>query len=208
MNGLVGLNPPSMCNGFSLFGDAARGGHYFGRDFMFPTAGVFEKTACMIVYKPDAVAGPGAFPLRQRDRARHAGLCLRYESARAWASASRSFPRRPPTRTIRDSIPFVLNRHCIEKAGSAEGAKDVIVNAKRGVPWIYVISDGTNDRACAVEAVNSRGVIPFADFPPQDLLKGGCLFGRPLLPSPRFPDGPPDGRSRERGHGQVGGLFV
>jgi hypothetical protein len=185
LNGLVGLNPPSMCNGFSLFGDAARGGHYFGRDFMFPTAGVFEKTACMIVYKPDAVLGQERFPFVSVTAPGMLG-CVSGMNRQGVGIGIEILPAAAADPDHPGFNSLVLNRHCIEKAGSAEGAKDVIVNAKRGVPWIYVISDGTNDRACAVEAVNSRGVIPFADFPPQDLLKGGCLFGRPLLPSQDF----------------------
>jgi hypothetical protein len=32
---------PILCNWFSVFKEAAGGGHYFGEDFMFPTAGAF-----------------------------------------------------------------------------------------------------------------------------------------------------------------------
>ena len=54
---LRGLEPdefkiPIMCNAFSVFGKSAGYGHYFGRDFMFPTADVFHRTACMIIYNP------------------------------------------------------------------------------------------------------------------------------------------------------------
>jgi hypothetical protein len=47
------LNIPVMCNGFSVFGKATKdNNHYFGRDFMFPAGGVFQDTACMIIYNP------------------------------------------------------------------------------------------------------------------------------------------------------------
>jgi len=55
--GLFGLMPvdfkiPFMCNAFSIFGKSAGGGHYFGRDFMFPSAGVFHRTATMVICNP------------------------------------------------------------------------------------------------------------------------------------------------------------
>lgn len=44
---------PMMCNAFTVSGKSAGGGCYFGRDFTFPSAGVFQDTAAMIIYCPD-----------------------------------------------------------------------------------------------------------------------------------------------------------
>jgi len=44
---------PMMCNAFTACGKSAGGGCYFGRDFTFPSAGVFQDTAAMIIYCPD-----------------------------------------------------------------------------------------------------------------------------------------------------------
>src|SRR5512137_1348314 len=61
--GLAGIQLPGDCNGFALFnGAAANGGHLFGRDFMFPTGGVFEKKACLMVCRPAPVAGEARHP--------------------------------------------------------------------------------------------------------------------------------------------------
>jgi len=51
------------CNAFSISGDAAGGRHFFGRDFMFPTADVFQDTACVIIRVPDpsGTSHPRAF---------------------------------------------------------------------------------------------------------------------------------------------------
>ena len=51
------LKTPLGCNAFSLSGAAAGGRHFFGRDFMFPTANVLQDTACLIIYRPEAAAG-------------------------------------------------------------------------------------------------------------------------------------------------------
>jgi len=56
------LNIPIMCNGFSIFGRHASGGHYFGRDFMFPTVNVFHDAAAPIIYKPIDAEGKESFP--------------------------------------------------------------------------------------------------------------------------------------------------
>jgi hypothetical protein len=80
---------------------------------------------------------------------------------------------------------LLLNRHSIETGASALEAKDAVVKARRGVPWAYVISDGANDKACVVEAVNSTPDIPFTEYPPKHLWKG-CLFSKAVLPGPEF----------------------
>jgi hypothetical protein len=182
-DGFAGLNPPGMCNGFSLFGQAARGGHLFGRDFMFPTAGVFEKTACLIVYNPDPTAGAPRFPFVSLTAPGMMG-CVSGMNSRAVAIGVEIAPAAAARPDHPGFNSLLLNRYCVETGGSAESAKDVIVNAKRGVPWIYIIADGTNDRACVVEAVYAKRRIRFRSFPP--LLLRGFLFWRSLLPGRRF----------------------
>jgi hypothetical protein len=150
---------PAMCNGFSVFKDAALGGHYFGRDFMFPTAGVLEETACMIVRRPGSVGREKRLP-----------------------QVSVTAPG------IMGDLGFnslLLLRHCLEKGESALAAKDVIVGARRGVPWIYVLADGTDDKACVVESVYSAENLPFMQFPPRHYVEGG-LFRKGFLPDEKF----------------------
>lgn len=204
---LRGIDPPGMCNGFSVFGQAAGGGHYFGRDFMFPTAGVFEKTACLIVYNPDPLptVGPARIPFVSMTAPgfvgsiaamNRRGVAIGVEIAPATACD----PQRPGLNSL------LLNRHCVETGATAVEAKDVIVNARRGVSWIYIIAGRetsgtagaavTKDSACVVEAVYStrgranhfidaNGDLIFTEFPPRKLVKGG-LCCRPLLPGEAF----------------------
>ncbi len=58
------LRTPIGCNAFSLSGDAAGGRHFFGRDFMFPTADVFQDTAWLVIQRPEDSAGPGTAHVR------------------------------------------------------------------------------------------------------------------------------------------------
>lgn len=54
------FNVPMMCNAFTICGKSAGYGFYFGRDFSFPSSGVFQDTAAPVIYNP-AVSEP--FPL-------------------------------------------------------------------------------------------------------------------------------------------------
>ena len=128
---------PVGCNGFAIFKDAAQGGHYFGRDFMFPTAGVLENTACMIVRRPDKAGDGERLPLAGVTApgilGYFAGLNLNGVGAGIdIAPSSACDPGDPSFNSL------LLLRHCLEKGESAAGAKDVIVRAKRGVSWIYI----------------------------------------------------------------------
>ncbi|MBP1660153.1 MAG: putative coding region, partial [Candidatus Aminicenantes bacterium] len=184
--GLAGIQPPGACNGFALFnGAAANGGFLFGRDFMFPTGGVFEDTACLIIQKPDPVSGeerrpfvsltaPGLIGSIVGMNDRHVAIGVDI------APAAAADPKRPGF----NSLP--LNRYTVEKGDSAARAADVIVGARRGVPWIYIIADGTNDRACVVEATRYDDAnIDYWKFPPCSL-KRRCFGRRRYLPSRRF----------------------
>lgn len=184
MDEVADILPPASCNGFALFGDAANGGHYFGRDFMFPTAGIFEKTACMIVYNPVADGGGPAIPLVSVTAPGMVGS-ITAMNLNGVAIGVDIFPSAAadPAHVGFNNLP--LNRWAVETGATAEAAKDVIVDMERGVPWIYIIADGTTDRACVVEAVYSRDDIVFTDFPRRKLVRG-CLFSRPVLPGPDF----------------------
>lgn len=180
----VKIKLPLMCNGFSLFGDAADGGHYFGRDFMFPTAGVFENTACLIVQRPDDAGGKARFPFVSLTAPGMMG-CVSGMNTMGVAIGLELLPAVAADPDHPGFNSLLLNRYSIETGATAEHAKDAIVQARRGVPWIYVISDGANDRACAVEAVFSTPAIRFTDFPSKELLRG-CLFSKPYLPDRDF----------------------
>ncbi|MCP4603885.1 MAG: hypothetical protein GY847_25755, partial [Proteobacteria bacterium] len=66
----------------------------------------------------------------------------------------------------------LLARHSIERAGTCESGVACIVNARRGIPWIYVLADGGMDpRSCVVEAGCVAPNLDFIAHPPIELEK-------------------------------------
>lgn len=172
------------CNGFSIFKDAAGGGHYFGRDFMFPTAGVFEDTACMIIYNPDSAEGKKYLPLASITAPGILG-CVSGMNMDGVAVGIDMCPSAACNLAEPGFNSLLLARHSIEKGRSAEQAKDIMVKSKRGVSWIYILSDGTEDRACVVESAYSTEEIPFTNFPPKRFMKK-FLFRKAFIPDEKF----------------------
>ncbi len=166
---------PIMCNGMSVFGDAtADGKHYFGRDFMFPAAGVYQDTACMIIYNPAprylwnrvrkplsfvAVTAPGfvGFPTAMNIKGVAFGVDI--------APGGNCNPLRPGLNSL------LIGRHCIERGKDAEKAVKAITNAQRGVTWIYFVADGTRgkDRAAVVEAGMTASKLDYFEYPKPEL---------------------------------------
>jgi hypothetical protein len=137
------LRVPIGCNAFSLSGPAAVGRHFFGRDFMFPTADVFQDTACMIVYHPldrgeDAAASRRAFVSQTAP-----GIVGTMTGMNASGVAigvdmlpsSLCDPERPGFNSL------LLIRDCMHRCSSAEEAVERIVAAQRGVSWLYPVAD-------------------------------------------------------------------
>ncbi|HEX3048841.1 MAG TPA: hypothetical protein VHY08_29095 [Bacillota bacterium] len=171
---------PVFCNAFSILGKAAGGGHYFGRDFMFPNAGVFQDVATLIVYNPDPDSKPGILnlPLVSATAPGFAGSIAAMNSRGVAAGVDMRPAKNCNCEEIGlNSLPMV--RCAIQHSDTAVTAADFIVNNVRGVSWIYPISDGTHDRACVVEA-GAPGVDPLL-FIPKDMLQ--------ILPPGPFPTG-------------------
>jgi hypothetical protein len=166
---------PIMCNGMSVFGDAtADGKHYFGRDFMFTTAGVYQDTACMIIYNPAprrfwnrvrkplsfvAVSAPGVVgcPTAMNVNGVAFGVDI--------ALGGNCNPLRPGLNSV------LIGRYCIERGKNAEKAVKAITNAQRGVTWIYFVADGTRgkDRAAVVEAGMTASKLDYFEYPKPEL---------------------------------------
>lgn len=165
---LEGIDPvefkiPIMCNAFSVFGNSAGGGHYFGRDFMFPTADVFHKAAAMIIYNPInnenktypfvSVTAPGMIGCIAGMNKNGIGIGV------DMSPGANSDPRNPGINSL------LLARLSIQNGGSADDVVEIMKNTKRGVSWNYVIADGSKDRACVVEAGSSDSSSDFTNFP-------------------------------------------
>jgi hypothetical protein len=162
------LKVPVACNGFSVFGAPAGGGHYFGRDFMYPTADVFQDVACLIVYNPDNQPGKTYYPFVNMTAPGMIGsvAAMNIHGVAVGVDMSPSGDCNPHRVGINS---LLLSRDSIQFGKSADEAVEIMANAHRGVAWDYIIADGTNDKACIVEAGCSIDEPNFLEFPPDDL---------------------------------------
>jgi len=164
---------PLACNGFSISGPYIKNnGHLFGRDFMFPTGGVYQDVACHIVHNPDngnpfismtapgmigCVAGINNYSVSVGVDVSPAGNCN-------------------PDRVGMNSM--LLTRYSIQHGSTCEEAVDKMVEAQRGVSWIYILADGVTDKACIVEAGYKTDSLDFLSYPPK--------FLKSILPDQNF----------------------
>ena len=146
------LKVPLQCNGFSVSGPAAEGnGHFLGRDFMFPTAGVFEDTACLMIQNPQDPAGAVKHPFVSQTAPGMIGCIagMNIEGLGAGVDMSPSGncdPSRPGFNSL------LLARHSIENGATCEQAVEIMEEAQRGVSWLYILADAKSQKACVVEA--------------------------------------------------------
>jgi hypothetical protein len=170
------LRTPIMCNGFSVFGQAAGGSHYMGRHLMFPNAGVFQDVASMIIYNSDVKS---EFPIVSVNAPGMVGsMTVMNDQGVACGVDMMPSGNCNPNRPGMNSMP--LMRHCIMLGDSCDSAVDVIKNAQRGVSWLYVVADGITDKSCIVEAGMSTNCLNPLKYPPF------YLKWLRLLPSKRF----------------------
>jgi hypothetical protein len=155
------LKTPLGCNAFTLCGAAAGGKCFFGRDFMFPTAEVFQETACLIVYRPSRRAGRPRIPFVSQTAPGIVGSMTAMSSAGV-AMGVNMLPTRfcSPERPGLNSLPLV--RDCIEHCETAPEVVRWIADAQRGVTWLYPVAD-SRGRAFIVEAGRKLG--PGERFP-------------------------------------------
>ncbi len=155
---------PIMCNAFSVSGSSAGNGHYLGRDFMFPTAGIFQDVAAMIIYNPINVTGEKAYPFVSVTAPGFVGSI----SGMNTNGVAMGVDMVPGANCNPDKIgtnSLLLVRKCIEGGGSAEEAVDIIRDTERGVSWNYIIADGAGGRACVAETGASEGIKDFTAYP-------------------------------------------
>ncbi len=152
---------PIMCNGFAAKGTDPRTQqpyHFMGRDFMFPTADVYQDTATMIIRKPAtgnptvSVAAPGMIGTITGINSCGVGVGVDI------LPSANCNPNRAGVNSL------LLTRWSIEDGKNCKEAVDVVVNAQRGVSWIYILADGTTDKACIVEAGESTGQLDFLSY--------------------------------------------
>lgn len=154
------LRTPLGCNAFILSGDAAGGKCFFGRDFMFPTANVFQETACLMVCRPSG--RPGQELLFVSQSAPGIVGSMTAMSSAGVAMGVNMLPTRfcSPERPGLNSL--LLVRDCIQHCRSASEAVHRIAEAQRGVTWLYPVADSRGG-AFIVEAGRKPG--PREQFP-------------------------------------------
>jgi hypothetical protein len=183
------LRVPLMCNGFCVFGSGTvEGIHYFGRDFQFPTAEVFQNLATLIIYNPS----DGRLPLVSTAAPGFSGsmTAMNIEGIAAGVDMAPAGPNNPAQPGMNS---LLLVRDAVHRGSSAESAAEIMVQAERGVTWAYLIGDGKNDRAVVVEAGKATPNLNSLSYPPLDLLG--------LLPSQEFLD------AHAPGEGQNGAVL-
>ncbi len=166
-----------MCNAFSVFGPEAGGGHYFARDFMFASGGVFQRNIAHIIHIPKGEAGETLHPYLSVTAPGIVGS-ISAMNARGTAVSINMSPAAncDPERLGMNSL--LLARECIMRGGSAQEAVRVIRSTGRGVTWNYALSDGENDVACTVEAGASWTMLNPLQYPPESW--------RPYLPDAAY----------------------
>ncbi|MGA2761941.1 MAG: C45 family autoproteolytic acyltransferase/hydrolase [Spirochaetia bacterium] len=155
------LRTPIGCNAFFIGGEAAGGKCFLGRDFMFPTANVYQDTACLIVYRPSPRGGKVRHPFVSQTAPGIVGSMTGMNAAGV-AMGVNMLPSRfcSPKRPGFNSLPLV--RDCVQYCGTTPEAVERIAEAQRGVSWLYPVADAQG-RACVVEAGRKLG--PREPFP-------------------------------------------
>jgi hypothetical protein len=171
---------PLACNAFAAFGNATNDRRcYFGRDFQFPSAGVFQDTACLVIYNPsyNLADNQPALPLVSQTAPGFVGSVTAMNRAGVGIGvdmlpSANCNPLRPGLNSL------LMVRHVGHAGNGADKAVDAIVAAQRGASWIYPLADGANNRAVIVEAGMTTDNLDYLSYPPAWL--------KPLLPTGPF----------------------
>ena len=206
---LEGIEPedfeiPMMCNAFVASGACAGGNCWFGRDFTFPSAGVFQDTCAYVLYRPVMPAGGYGDVSDGADK--------EFGDKKDPVSAALAGRRPEPIPFVNIAAPgmvgsiaamnmrgvavgvdmspgancdpenigvnsLLMTRLCVQYGKSAEDAADIMAALPKGVSWLYVIADGAG-RSCIGEAGASWPEPDFTQYADED--------ARPLLPDMEF----------------------
>jgi hypothetical protein len=171
--------PRFACNALAAFGSATVGGKfYFGRDFQFPAKGGFEDCACMIIYNPSYDVAPGvkAVPMVAQTAPGMVGSVTAMNNEKVALGvnvviSANCNPARPGLNSL------LMVRHAAQCGYGLDRVIQTMVNARRGVSWIYPVGDGKTNRAAVIEAGMSADPLDYLHYAWQE------LFRRNLLPT-------------------------
>lgn len=145
------LKVKMMCNAFSIHGKGITENeeHFFGRDFMFTTGGVFQDLACLIIYNPDPVETESGEirkgqPLVSQAAPGFIGsiAAMNLDGVAMGVDVHMSSLCTPESPGL-NSLPLV--RDTIQYCISTDEAVNHVINAPRGVTWFYPIASATKE---------------------------------------------------------------
>jgi hypothetical protein len=156
------LTSLSSCNGFVVTGNATADGRtLMGRHFMYPPA-VFNETALVIEYRPKngypfvSIGAPGFVGVTSAMNGRGIaiGTEVLYSGDACYAQAGMGT--------------LLLMRKAIQYSGSLDAVVETIRKATRGVPWMYVVGDGSG-KGAIIESTTNHFAVRYLDsvYPDQ-----------------------------------------
>ncbi len=198
---------PMMCNAFTVSGKSAGNGCFFGRDFTFPSAGVFQDTAALIIYDPKAPK-----QAQGSDAAKASASVAAENETEINKTTAKALSGREAIPFLNIAAPgmvgsiaamnlkgvafgvnmspgancdpaefgvnsLLMTRLCAQHSKSAEDAAELMTDLPKGVSWLYIIADGTG-RSCIAEAGASWPEPDYTQYADEDF--------RPLLPDLEF----------------------
>lgn len=184
---LEGWKSPAACNGFAVFGQAAGGGAFFGRDFMFPTCGVFGGCAAPLVMSSNGCLGLRDFG-RPELKSRPRLVCSITAPGMVGSVATLNqdgLAMGVDMVNGRNSNFFrvglnslMMIRYVSHWSADAAQAVRLMRRTPRGVSWLYLLAHGPSQRGAVVEAGSSRQNRRYLRHVPKKL--------RPALPDYSF----------------------
>lgn len=166
------LQIPVGCNAFTFSGRYTRdGGVFFGRDFMFPTAGVFQDLACLVICNPRPGIGSrrAAQPMSGEERLHVAviapgmtgAVCAMNEDGFASGIEMLPHPLCDAERPGFNSLGMV--RDIGARCASVEEGAARVAGHLRGTSWIYAMGDrsGRGLMAETCKSLPSGSVFPY-----------------------------------------------
>jgi len=166
------LNVPVFCNSFSAWNGATKSGDgfFFGRDFMFPSSGVFQFQAAHIVRVPHETSESG-HPFVSVSAPGWVGSVAAMNAAGIAAGVDMV-----PAACVDHSRPgfnsLCLVRDAIEHCASADAVVERMVAAHRGCSWLYPVADAAHDTARVIESGFTTDALDPLQYPPKKFLVG------------------------------------
>lgn len=157
------LRIPTFCNAFSISGEAADGKHFFGRDFMFASADIFQNYACMLISVPKGE--DAGVPFMSFMAPGMVG-CITGLNTEGVAMGVNTLASAACNTEQPGFCSLLLVRYAMEHGKTSQEVLDILTQATRGVSWSYPVADGKDGSAFIAEIIESidEDVSSFSDL--------------------------------------------